>query len=90
MIDLDFFYKGNGVGFFEETKPPQTDGKYRYMPYRGYGHLSMQTDRRKGIFPRCYYDIDGERISFTVIDCTEYGVLELIDFEKSKIIPKAK
>jgi hypothetical protein len=55
------------------------------MPYRGFGHLEMQTERRSGGTPHCYYDTDKERVSFNIINCPNYGVLELADFERIKL-----
>ena len=86
MADLehDFMFEGMEVGVFEGVDSPRSPGRYRYEPYRGPGHYEMQTRRRSGESPRCYYDRDGVRVSFTVRDCPEYGVLELCDFESSK------
>ncbi|HEX8288064.1 MAG TPA: hypothetical protein VF556_08715 [Pyrinomonadaceae bacterium] len=83
MSELEFFYDGNEVGCFEESEYPLKNGKYRYMPYRGEGHYRMQTAINNSTFPRCYYDKDKERIFFTVIDCPEYGILELATFERT-------
>jgi hypothetical protein len=81
LAETEFMFDGVAVGFFEEVKPPSSPGLYRYMPYRGPGHYEMQTLRRAGGSPRCYYELDGVRVSFTVRDCPEYGVLELCDFD---------
>jgi hypothetical protein len=75
-------FTGLPVGCFEGSEYPQRNGQYVYMPYRGPGHLKMQTERRKIGHARCYYDVGAERISFTVVDCPTYGVLELADFER--------
>lgn len=83
MPELEFFYDGMEVSYFEESDYPQKNGKFRYMPYRGPGHYEMQTARANGIFPRCYYDEGRERIFFTVLDCPEYGILELATFERT-------
>ena len=79
----DFLFEGMEVGYFEETEMPRAAGRFRYMPYRGPGHYEMQTQRRAGSSPRCYYDADDVRVAFSVRDCPEYGVLELCDFEIS-------
>ena len=55
----------------------------RYTPFRGVGHYEMQTERQTGGSPRCYYDNDGIRVSFTVRDCPAYGVLDLCDLDTS-------
>ena len=69
------------VGCFEEPDFPHINGRYRYMPYRGPGHYFMQTERRGGRSPRCCYDASGVLVSFMVLDCPEFGVLELSDFD---------
>jgi hypothetical protein len=78
-----FLFGDMVVGFFEEPDMPRADGRFRYMPYRGVGHYTMQTQRRAGTNPRCYYDANDVRVAFSVRDCPEYGVLELCDFEVS-------
>ena len=83
MSALEFFYDGMEVGYFEESEYPQKNGKYRYMPYRGAGHYEMQTAIDNSTFPRCYLDEGQERVFFTVLDCPEYGVLELATFERT-------
>ena len=77
---LDFRFNGMPVGYFEESEYPRQDGRYRYMPYRGPGHYQMQTERREKGHVRCYYTVGPERVSFAVLDCPEYGCLELGDF----------
>jgi hypothetical protein len=83
MSELEFFYDGMAVGTFEELEYPRKNGTFRYMPYRGAGHYEMQTARRNAVLPRCYYDDDQERVFFTVVDCPEYGILELTNFERT-------
>jgi hypothetical protein len=75
----EFMFDGMPVGCFEQM--PRSPGRYRYEPYRGPGHYEVQTLRRSGGNPRCYYESGAERVSFTVRDCPEYGVLELYEFE---------
>jgi hypothetical protein len=74
-------FKGMRVGFFLEAEKPRHNGRYRYMPYRGPGHYQMQMQRREKGSARCYYDVGSKRVSFTVADCPEYGILVLVDFE---------
>lgn len=83
FTEPDFLFDGMAVGYFEEVEPPRSPGLYRYMPYRGPGHYEMQMVLRGGGSPCCYYEADGVRVSFTVRDCPEYGVLELCDFDIS-------
>lgn len=77
---FEFFFNGMRVGFFEETGFPTKPGRYRYMPYRSGGHYEMHKSRRAGLQPRCTLYIDDRVISFVVVDCPEYGMLELADF----------
>src|SRR5215472_15292670 len=79
----DFYFQGTEVGFFRESEMPRASGRFRYEPYRGPVHYDMQTVRRTGGCPRCYYDAGDVRVTFTVRDSPEYGVLELCDFEFS-------
>ena len=72
-------FKGMLVGYFEESEYPRQNGRYRYMPYRGPGHYQMQTEIKNQAV-RCYYTVGSEQCSFAVLDCPEYGVLELGDF----------
>ena len=69
------------VGIFLESERPRSSGRYRYMPYRGRGHYQLGLEMGKKGSARCYYDVGPERISFSVVGCPEYGVLELADFE---------
>jgi len=78
--ELEFSYEGMPVGYFEEQRYPTVAGRYRYMPYRGPGHYKMQTARRAGARPRCTFHTDNRAVSFVVVDCPEYGVLELAEF----------
>jgi hypothetical protein len=78
--ELEFTYEGMPVGYFEEQRYPMSPGRYRYMPYRGPGHYEMQSARVTGDRPRCSFR-DGNRIvSFVVLNCPDYGVLELAEF----------
>ena len=74
----DFMFDGMPVGSFEQI--PQSPGRYRYEPYRSVGHYQMQTLLTSGGSPRCYYDANAERVTFSIRACPEYGVLELGDF----------
>jgi hypothetical protein len=83
-IEHDFLFDGMEVGIFRDADFPSSPGRYRYEPYRGPGHYEMQTKLRAGEQPRCYYDRDGFRVSFTVSSCPEHGILELYDFDSSQ------
>ncbi len=83
--ELEFSYEGTPVGYFEEERYPVAPGRYRYMPYRGPGHYEMQTAHRAGGRPRCTYSANGRAVSFAVVDCPEYGVLELAEFDAGNV-----
>jgi len=36
-----FFFQDHPVGYFEDVQLPAAPGDYRYMPYRGPGHLRL-------------------------------------------------
>ncbi len=78
---LEFTFKEMAVGYFIESEYPRQSGRYHYMPYRGPGHYQMQLERREKGSVRCYYNVGSKRVSFVVVDCPEYGLLELADFE---------
>ena len=77
--DLEFTYDGLPVGYFEESECPQIPGCFRYEPYRGPGHYELATALRDGKRPRCLVP-SHPGVSFAVVACPEYGVLELADF----------
>ena len=76
----EFEFAGDPVGLFEDGICPDSEGLFRYEPYRGPGHLRMQEQLRKSGSAPCSYVHAGKRISFIVIDCPEYGVLNLSSF----------
>ena len=79
--NLEFTYDGKPVGYFEEPECPRVSGRYRYVPYRGPGHYELQLAVRDGKTPRCVVPSNPE-ISFAVLACPEYGVLELSEFSR--------
>jgi hypothetical protein len=81
--ELEFLFEGMLVGIFKESDYPRAPGRYGYEPYRSFGHYALHTQLAAGGSPRCYYEADGVRVSFTVRDCPEYGVFELCEFESS-------
>lgn len=81
-MPLEFMFKGMLVGYFQEAEYPRQDGRYHYMPYRGIGHYEMERERRSKGSAECHYDLGAERVSFTVLDCPAYGLLELSGFER--------
>ncbi len=77
---LEFLFKGMPVGYFEESEYPRQSGRYRYMPYRSLGHYQMHAEKREKGKVRCYYQVGSEQVSFAVLDCPGYGILELAEF----------
>jgi hypothetical protein len=69
------------VGDFEDTRFPEHDGSYRFMPYRGPGHHKMQTALRALGSARCYYHVGDKRVYFSIDGCPEHGVIVLSHFE---------
>ena len=81
-FNLEFMFENMPVGYFEEPEFPVRDGSYRYMPYRGPGHYRMGISLRETGRAQCSYDFGGERVLFIVRSCPEYGVLDLVEFER--------
>lgn len=77
----EFYFDGMKVGLFLGAGGPDAPGRHHYMPYRSFGHYKVHSLLRAGGSPRCCFEADGQRITFTVVGCSEYGVLELSDFE---------
>lgn len=77
---LSFDFCGQPVGCFDDGVAPQTDGLYRYQPFRGPGHLRMQQQLNAGGTATCHYQDAGSKVSFVVRACPEYGVLDLCAF----------
>lgn len=76
-----FEYCGEPVGLFRGGSIPHLPGRYQYEPYRGPGHHEMQTALKSGRRPRCSFVFDGQRTSFEVTECPDYGLIELAHFE---------
>jgi hypothetical protein len=72
-----FFFGDAVVGQFSNGTFPQTDGDVTYAPFRGPGHLQMQTTLKQNGSVECYFKLDERRVSFRVIECPGYGVLRI-------------
>jgi hypothetical protein len=80
VVKLDFEYDGIPAGCFTEGGSyPSAPGAYRYMPYRGPGHLRMLDELRGAGFARCTCVGPEGRMTFVVRACPEYGLLVLDD-----------
>jgi hypothetical protein len=73
------FFMNGLVGIFDD--PPQTPGIYSYEPCRSVFHLALHQELKSGATPRCHYDADGTRVTFTVVSSPGHGKLELANFE---------
>jgi len=79
MTKLDFSYDGLTVGYFEDERLPLARGDYRYMSYRGFGHLKMVESVRAGKPARCVAQSGDRRVEFLVARIPEHNVLSVID-----------
>jgi len=73
---LDFSFKNNEDGYFEDGEYPQQPGRYRYMPYRGFGHYELGLALKKGP-ATCSFADKGSVFEFTVTAIPTQGVLEI-------------
>ncbi len=85
MPALRFFYGPFEVGVFSGDSYPHEPGIFGYTPVEGDGHEELQLARRGGAEPRCHFDADGQRITFTVRSSPRYGRLELSDFASAPV-----
>ncbi|HVR24156.1 MAG TPA: hypothetical protein VMU26_12655 [Candidatus Polarisedimenticolia bacterium] len=70
----EFFFEEHAVGYFE-GQVSSSPGPYRYMPYRGNGHLRLGQALASSGSQRCYYVIEGEKNYFTVLSITSGEVV---------------
>jgi hypothetical protein len=75
-----FFFEDSPVGYFERGQLPPAAERYRYVPYRSFGHYRL-IGALKSVGPQCcHYVIAGSKYYFTVQDWVSYGLLELTGF----------
>ena len=84
-MSLVFFHGPFEAGIFEGETYPNEPCIYAYTPIEGVGHEEMQSARRLGAGPRCHFDDDSIRTSFTVHSSPRYGRVELTDFERNPV-----
>jgi hypothetical protein len=77
----EFDLESNPVGLFRDQAFPIEPGVYAYEPYRGHGHYEMQAALRSGAEVICKYMLNDQRVSFRVLGCPDYGVLNLSGFQ---------
>ncbi len=82
--NIEFFFGHQAVGYFD-GEPPSSAGEYRYMPFRGPGHLRLAEElARKG--PQyCHYVVNGETRYFTVARIPRPHVLEVSELVPSPV-----
>ena len=82
--NIQFFFGHQVVGYFED-QPASSAGEYRYMPFRGPGHLRLVEElSRKG--PQyCHYVANGETRYFTVARIPSPHVLEVSELVPSPV-----
>jgi hypothetical protein len=80
-VSLDFEYKGLKVGYFMDLPSyPKGPDKYRYMPYRGPGHLRFWEDSQRSGAVRCTYGDSNGKVVFLARQTGEQGVIEIESF----------
>jgi hypothetical protein len=81
---IEFFFGSQVVGYFED-QPPSSAGQYRYLPFRGPGHLCLVRElARKG--PQyCHYVANSEKLYFTVARISSLHVLEVSELLKPPV-----
>lgn len=75
---LDFSYDGKVAGRFTSVPAfPKHAGSYRYMPYRGPGHLLLQRECASRGNARCSYSVSGRKVEFVARVGSQQGIIEI-------------
>jgi hypothetical protein len=74
---LAFFIDDMVVGTFETDQYPKQDGDYKYIPYRGTGHLELQNRLKNNGTAQCKYKMNSRVMTFDVIACPQYGIVTI-------------
>lgn len=69
-----FFFEERTVGCFKDQLP-SSSGQYRYFPIEGPGYLQFVEALASSGPQRCYYEIEGERRYFIVLNTRSDGTL---------------
>jgi len=77
----EFDFESEPVGLFRDQAFPIEPGEYAYEPYRGPGHYEMQRALSSGAEVICKYMLNDQPVSFRVLSCPRYGVLNLSGFQ---------
>ena len=82
----EFLFSKMPAGRFVEPETyPTAPGRYRYMPFRGIGHLRLQEEVRLRGAARCSFVSGEAEFEFTCTTDSEYGILEILE-----VLPPAK
>jgi hypothetical protein len=79
-----FFFADLVVGQFSDGVYPSRDGEVRYAPFRGPGHLQLQTTLKAAGGADCYFKREDERVAFRVVGCPRYGVFSICGLSDEK------
>jgi hypothetical protein len=80
-----FDFESLPVGLFRDQAFPVEAGEHAYEPYRGPGHYAMHMALRNGAEVICEYVMNDQRVSFRVLSCPRYGVLNLSGFQIERL-----
>jgi hypothetical protein len=83
-VKLDFSCGGKVAGrFMDIASYPKTAGRYRYMPYRGPGHLLLQEQCHRSGFARCAYEGADGQVTFVVRTVAATGILDVEEIDEA-------
>jgi hypothetical protein len=84
-VKLDFSCGGKIAGHFIDTAAyPNAPGRYRYMAYRGPGHLLLQEQCGRSGVARCTYAKPNGLVGFMVRTVGEHGILDVTEIDESR------
>jgi hypothetical protein len=77
VVERNRFFLGTEiVGYFEDQLP-SCPGQYRYMPFRGPGHLRLVQALASTLPQRCYYIVEGKPHYFIAQRVSSLHVLQV-------------
>ena len=77
MAERNRFFLGTEVVGYFEDQLPSSPGLYRYMPFRGLGHLRLVQALASSGPQHCYYVAEGEPRYFVVQRIPSLHVLQV-------------
>ena len=78
-----FFFDDVVVGQFSTGVYPSQDGEVHYQPFRGPGHMQLQTALKAAGAVACYFKRQDQKVVFRVLGCPRYGVLSIAGLSES-------